>query len=42
MISGCQVSWYIAEFYNTVTNLSMILPGLYGMYTVTRDRLELR
>jgi len=25
-----------------VTNLSMILPGLYGMYTVTRDRLELR
>ena len=42
LIIFLKLSWYIAEFYNTVTNLSMILPGLYGMYTVSRDRLELR
>ena len=38
----CQVSWYIAEFYNTVTNLAMIIPGCYGAYSVAARRLETR
>lgn len=37
-----ELSWYIAEFYNTVTNLAMILPGLYGMYEVSKYNLEFR
>ena len=31
-MSLLQVSWYIAEFWNTITNLSMILPPLWGIY----------
>ena len=37
-----QLSWYIAEFYNTLTNLAMIVPGLYGMYTTRKHHLERR
>ena len=37
-----QVSWYIAEFYNTVTNLAMIILGGYGLYQVLRNNLEKR
>ena len=37
-----QLSWYIAEFYNTLTNLAMIVPGLYGMYTIRKLNLERR
>eukprot|EP00092_Neocalanus_flemingeri_P007753 GFUD01008371.1.p1 GENE.GFUD01008371.1~~GFUD01008371.1.p1 ORF type:complete len:272 (+),score=72.00 GFUD01008371.1:154-969(+) len=37
-----EVSWYIAEFWNTVTNLSMIIPPLYGVQQIVRERLEKR
>ena len=39
---GCQVSWYIAEFYNTLTNLAMIVPACYGIYKVRKHHLERR
>jgi len=37
-----EVNWYIAEFYNTVTNLAMVIPGGYGAYQVLRNNLEKR
>ena len=42
MISGWQVSWYIAEFYNTLTNLAMIAPASYGIHKVRKHKLETR
>ncbi|XP_037090179.1 alkaline ceramidase 3-like [Pollicipes pollicipes] len=36
------VSSYIAEFWNTVSNLAMILPPLYGIYEVCRQKFEIR
>ena len=37
-----QVSWYVAEFNNTVSNLAMILPALYGAVMSYRRSLETR
>lgn len=37
-----EVSWYIAEFWNTITNLSMILPPLWGIYRGMERGLEKR
>jgi len=37
-----EVSWYIAEFWNTVTNLSMIIPPLWGIYKCLQRGLETR
>ena len=37
-----EVSFYIAEFWNTVTNLSMIIPPIYGMFDSIRQGLERR
>ena len=37
-----QVSWYIAEFWNTVSNLSMIIPAIYGIIVTRREGLETR
>jgi len=37
-----EVTWYIAEFWNTVTNLSMILPSMYGIYQARKQHLEAR
>lgn len=37
-----EVSWYIAEFWNTVTNLSMIIPPLWGIYKCLQRDLETR
>ena len=37
-----QVSWYVAEFWNTITNLSMIITPLYGLQQVFTERLEKR
>ena len=37
-----QVSWYIAEWWNTVSNMSLIVPALYGIIQARRYRLELR
>uniref|UniRef100_A0A669D2P3 Alkaline ceramidase n=1 Tax=Oreochromis niloticus TaxID=8128 RepID=A0A669D2P3_ORENI len=36
------VSFYIAEFWNTVSNLIMILPPIYGAIQTFRDGLESR
>uniref|UniRef100_A0A6I8RPG0 Alkaline ceramidase n=1 Tax=Xenopus tropicalis TaxID=8364 RepID=A0A6I8RPG0_XENTR len=36
------VSFYIAEFWNTVSNLIMILPPIYGAIQTVRDGLETR
>ncbi|XP_041096217.1 alkaline ceramidase 3 isoform X4 [Polyodon spathula] len=36
------VSFYIAEFWNTVSNLIMILPPVYGAIQTLRDGLETR
>ena len=40
--ASLQVSWYIAEFWNTVTNLSMIIPPLWGIYKCLQRGLETR
>jgi len=37
-----QASWYIAEFWNTVSNLSMIVPAIYGIIIARREKLESR
>jgi len=37
-----EVSWYIAEFWNTVTNLSMIIPPLWGIHKCLQRGLETR
>lgn len=37
-----EVSWYIAEFYNTLTNLAMIVPACYGIHKVRKHNLETR
>ena len=46
MITNCsfflQVTIYIAEFWNTITNLSMIVPALYGLSNVLKQGLERR
>uniref|UniRef100_A0A8C2JUD2 Alkaline ceramidase n=1 Tax=Cyprinus carpio TaxID=7962 RepID=A0A8C2JUD2_CYPCA len=36
------VSYYIAEFWNTVSNLIMILPPIYGAIQTYKDGLEVR
>uniref|UniRef100_A0A673LAU4 Alkaline ceramidase n=1 Tax=Sinocyclocheilus rhinocerous TaxID=307959 RepID=A0A673LAU4_9TELE len=36
------VSYYIAEFWNTVSNLIMILPPIYGAIQTCKDGLEVR
>ena len=36
------VSYYIAEFWNTVTNLSMIIPPIYGIIDSYRQGFERR
>ncbi|XP_056100456.1 alkaline ceramidase 3 [Rhinichthys klamathensis goyatoka] len=36
------VSYYIAEFWNTVSNLIMILPPIYGAIQMCKDGLEVR
>ncbi|XP_058875617.1 alkaline ceramidase 3-like, partial [Acipenser ruthenus] len=36
------VSFYIAEFWNTVSNLILILPPIYGAIQTLRDGLETR
>ncbi|XP_037075250.1 alkaline ceramidase 3-like [Pollicipes pollicipes] len=36
------VSGYIAEFWNTLSNMSMIVPPLYGIYEASRQRFEAR
>ena len=33
---------YIAEFWNTVTNLWMILPPIHGLYYVYKNKFEKR
>ncbi len=35
-----QVTPYIAEFWNTVSNVWMIVPPLYGLWDARRQRLE--
>jgi len=37
-----EVSWYIAEFYNTISNFAMILPAIYGTIISYRRGLESR
>ena len=34
------MSYYIAEFWNTLTNLAMIIPALKGIYEVRRQNFE--
>ena len=36
------VSWYIAEWYNSVTNLAMVIPACYGLWHCWTHSLELR
>lgn len=36
------VTWYVAEFWNTITNLSMIIPPIYGIYEASRQGFERR
>ena len=35
-----EVSYYIAEFWNTITNLSMIIPSIYGFIHCRRQGIE--
>ena len=37
-----EVTYYIAEFWNTITNLCMIIPPIYGMITCYQQRLGRR
>lgn len=37
-----EVSWYVAEFYNTISNLAMILPAIYGVIVSSRNGFEKR
>ena len=41
-IDCLQVSWYIAEFWNTLTNLSMIIPPIWGIHKCLQRGLETR
>jgi dihydroceramidase len=36
------VSPWVAEFWNTISNMSMILPSLYGLYSSIKEGLEAR
>ncbi|KAF0289690.1 Alkaline ceramidase 3 [Amphibalanus amphitrite] len=40
--SNYDVNSYIAEFWNTLSNLSMIVPPLYGIYESCRNQFEVR
>ena len=42
LVASMQVSWYIAEFWNTLTNLSMIIPPLWGIHKCLQRGLETR
>ena len=42
LIITFQVSPYVAEFWNTVSNLMMIVMGLRGLYDVCTQSLETR
>ena len=37
-----EVTFYIAEFWNTITNLGMILPAIYGLIQCKRQGIESR
>ena len=37
-----EVNHYIAEFWNTITNLGMILPSIYGMLNCRQLNIEAR
>ncbi|CAD5123435.1 DgyrCDS11784 [Dimorphilus gyrociliatus] len=37
-----EVSPYFAEFWNTISNLAMIIPPLFGIFLAWRDNMELR
>lgn len=37
-----EVTEYMAEFWNTITNLSMIIPAIYGLFNVIKQGLERR
>jgi len=38
--SNYEASYFIAEFWNTLTNLAMIIPALKGLYEVRRQKFE--
>lgn len=42
VICCLQVSYYIAEFWNTITNLWMIIPPLYGIHSAIKQNFEKR
>ena len=42
MVSSWQVSPYFAEFWNTISNLGMVLLALYGIISALRHGFELR
>ncbi|XP_023225096.1 alkaline ceramidase 3-like [Centruroides sculpturatus] len=37
-----EVTFYIAEFWNTLSNLAMLLPAIWGGWQAWKDGLELR
>ena len=41
-VDNFQVTTYVAEFWNTVTNLWMIVPPIHGMYYVYKNKFEKR
>lgn len=37
-----EISYYVAEFWNTISNLAMIVPACYGIWSVRKEALETR